>query len=196
MDFSFNALGLSHKYISENVKEGSFCIDGTAGRGRDTLFLSNLVGESGKVLAFDIQKDAIESTKALLQKEKRENVTLIHDCHSKMDRYAKDNSADAIMFNFGWLPGGDHNIFSTGETSVSAIKKGLDILKPGGVMTLCIYCGKETGFEEKETLLCFLSALDQKKYSVLLNDFINRGGNPPIAVFILKEKTALDKTNT
>ncbi len=196
MDFSFNALGLSHKFISEHVDKGNFCIDGTAGRGRDTLFLSNLVGEAGKVLSFDIQQEAIDSTRELLENEKKKNVTLILDCHSKMDQYAEKNTADAIMFNFGWLPGGDHNIFSVGETSVLAIKKGLDILKPGGVMTLCIYCGKETGFDEKRTLLDFVSTLDQKKYSVLLNDFINRGGNPPIAIFILKEKTALDNTST
>lgn len=196
MEFSFNALGLSHKFIFEHVSEGNFCIDGTAGRGRDTLFLSKLCGNTGKVLSFDIQKEAIESTKKLMNEEKRENVTLINDCHSRMDHYAENNSADAIMFNFGWLPGGDHDIFSLGETSVSAIKKGLDILKPGGVMTLCIYCGKETGFEEKKTLLDFVSTLDQKQYSVLLNDFVNRRGNPPIAVFILKEKTVLDKINT
>ena len=193
MDFSFNALGLSHKFISENVKEGSFCIDGTAGRGRDTLFLSKLVGENGSVLSFDIQEEAIKSTKELLKKENRNNVTVIHSCHSKIDQYAEKNTADAVMFNFGWLPGGDHNIFSLGETSVKAIEKGLEILKPGGVMSLCIYCGKETGFDEKKTLLDFAYSLDQKKYSVLLNDFINRRGNPPIAVFILKEKTSLDK---
>ena len=27
----------------------------------------------------------------------------------------------------------------------------------------------------------------KKKYSVLLADYINRGGNPPIAVFITKD---------
>ena len=187
MEFSFNALGLSHKFISEHIKKGDFCIDATAGRGRDTLFLSKLVGEEGKVVAFDIQEDAIKSTKLLLENENATNVTLYCECHSKVDHYVDKNCADGIMFNFGWLPGGNHNIFSKGSTSVTAIKKALDILKPGGVMTLCIYCGKETGFEEKETLLGFLKTLDQKKYSVLLNDFINRGGNPPIAVFILKE---------
>ncbi len=188
MEFSFNALGLSHEFITKHTHPGAFCIDATAGRGRDTLFLSKLVGENGKVIAFDIQKDAIDSTKDLLEKEKVKNTQLILDCHSKMDLYAKKESADSIMFNFGWLPGGDHNIFSKSETSVLAIKKGLDILKPGGVMSLCIYCGKETGFDEKKALLDFVSSLDQKKYSVLLCDFVNRGGNPPIAVFILKEK--------
>lgn len=187
MNFSFNALGLSHKYIFEHVKEGAFCIDATAGRGRDTLFLSRLCGISGKVLAFDIQEEAIQSTKELLEKENVQNAELIHDCHSKMDLYAKKESVDAIMFNFGWLPGGDHTKFSNGKTSSSAIEKGLDLLKKGGVMTLCIYSGKESGYEEKETLLSFLKTLDQNRYSVLLCDFTNRKNDPPIAVLIQKE---------
>ena len=186
MDFSPNALGLSHKFISEHVKEGSTCVDATAGRGRDTLFLCRLVGKSGSVFAFDIQDDAIKSTQKLLN-DSGENATLILNCHSKMDQYLEENSVDAIMFNFGWLPGGDHTKFSHGDTSCLAIEKGLNLLKIGGVMSLCIYCGKETGFEEKETLLSFLKSLDQKKYSVLLTDYINRSGNPPIAVLITKD---------
>ena len=58
MLFHQNALGLSHKFISEHVKSGDVCIDATAGRGRDTLFLCELVGEEGKVFAFDIQEEA------------------------------------------------------------------------------------------------------------------------------------------
>lgn len=186
MDFAQNALGLSHKFIYEHVLPGSLCIDATAGRGRDTLFLCELVGESGKVFAFDIQEEAIESTKELLDTNNKQ-ATLFMECHSKMDLYFEKNSVDAIMFNFGWLPGGDHTKFSHGDSSCIAIEKGLELLKVGGVMSLCIYCGKETGFEEKETLLAFLKTLDQKKYSVLLTDYINRSGNPPIAVFITKD---------
>jgi len=186
MEFAQNALGLSHKFIFEHVKTGDVCIDATAGRGRDTLFLCQLVGETGRVYAFDVQEEAIKSTKELLSANGAQ-ATLILDCHSKMDRYVEKAAVDAIMFNFGWLPGGDHSKFSHGNTSRLAIEKGLELLKPGGVMSLCIYCGKETGFEEKDTLLSFLKTLDQKKYSVLLNDYINRGGNPPIAVFITKD---------
>ncbi len=186
MEFSQNALGLSHKFISEHVQRGNTCIDATAGRGRDTLFLCELVGEEGKIFAFDIQEEAIQSTKKLLDDNHKE-ATLILDSHSNMDAYIEKSSVDAIMFNFGWLPGGDHSKFSHGSTSCIAIEKGLELLKVGGVMSLCIYCGKETGFEEKETLLPFLKKLDQKKYSVLLADYINRGGNPPIAVLITKD---------
>ena len=77
MDFPQNALGLSHKFISEHVKTGNVCVDATAGRGRDTLFLCNLVGADGIVYAFDIQEEAIQSTIALLnENRKKSNVIL------------------------------------------------------------------------------------------------------------------------
>ena len=50
--------------ISDKVKPGDFVIDGTAGNGHDTLFLANLVSDSGRVYSFDIQSEAISSTKA------------------------------------------------------------------------------------------------------------------------------------
>lgn len=186
MQFPFNALGLSHKWIFEHVKNGDLCIDATCGKGRDTLFLSKLVGNSGHVFAFDIQKEAIEQTKALLKSEGCENVTVIWDCHSKLTRYIHRDVA-AIMFNFGWLPGGDHNVFSLPETSIAALRAGLDLLSAGGIITLCIYYGKETGYAERDALLSYLKTLDQGMYSVLKAEFVNRKNEPPIAVLIRKE---------
>ena len=54
-EYPLNALGLSHQFMAAHISEGAFCIDATAGKGRDTLFLCGLVGESGRVLAMDIQ---------------------------------------------------------------------------------------------------------------------------------------------
>ncbi len=187
MDFANNALGLSHKYIKEHISVGDLCIDATAGRGRDTLFLAKLVGDSGKVIAFDIQEEAVRSTRELLLSEGINNTEVHHACHSKMACYVDKESIAAIMFNFGWLPGGDHSKFSRGSTSNVAIEEGLSLLKPGGIMTLCIYYGKETGFDEKDAVLNFVRKLDQKKYSVLLHDYINRKNNPPILVVITKD---------
>ena len=54
-------------FIRQQVQEGDFCIDATMGNGNDTLLLSQLCGESGKVLAFDIQEQALTAT------QKRQN---------------------------------------------------------------------------------------------------------------------------
>lgn len=183
-----NTLSIAHQFLREHIKPGSFCIDATAGRGHDTAFLCHLVGEHGHVLAFDIQKEAIDSTHdRLCAEEIRNRAQLILDSHSNMQRYAKPQSADAIVFNFGYLPGGDHHLFTTAKTSIPAIEQGLDILKPGGVMSLCIYYGKDSGYEERDALLEYLKTINQDIYTVLVTHFQNRRGDPPIPAFILKE---------
>ena len=34
-----NTLGVVHEFLKQNVREGAFCIDATAGKGRDTALL-------------------------------------------------------------------------------------------------------------------------------------------------------------
>ncbi|UKI15109.1 MAG: class I SAM-dependent methyltransferase [Clostridiales bacterium] len=57
-----NALTIVHETIRKFVGAGDVVIDATAGRGYDTSFLCSLVGDSGKVISFDVQKDAVDST--------------------------------------------------------------------------------------------------------------------------------------
>ena len=64
-----NTLGLAHAFLQRYVCPGDTCIDATAGRGRDTAFLCRLTGETGRVLAFDIQEEAVRQTRALLEQE-------------------------------------------------------------------------------------------------------------------------------
>lgn len=184
---SFSALDIIRKVIREHVKEGDLCIDATAGRGNDTAFLCELVGESGHVLAFDIQEDAVNSTRELLEKKgfsSRGEVFL--ESHSEMARFAKPGTVSCITFNFGWLPKGDHNIFTKKETSIPAIEAGLELLREDGIMTLILYYGKETGFEEHDALLEFLPTIDSSRYTVVEMPFVNRGNCPPIPILILK----------
>lgn len=183
-----NTLGVAHKIIEEKVCRGNFCIDATAGRGHDTAFLCSLVGDEGRVLAMDIQQDAVDSTRALLQEKGYDKIAqVVLDSHSNIDRYAQPETVDCITFNFGYLPGGNHNIFTTPATSIPAIEKGLELLKPGGLMSLCVYYGGDSGFEEKDALMQFFKTIDSKRFTVLITEFANRPNNPPIPVFILKQ---------
>ena len=69
MSRPLSSLNLTHDFIARHVKPGDLCIDATAGRGHDTAFLCSLVGQSGRVHAFDIQPEAVESTRALLAQQ-------------------------------------------------------------------------------------------------------------------------------
>jgi len=111
---------------------------------------------------------------------------LVLDTHAKLLSYAEINSADVIMFNFGYFPGGDHKIHTKAESSIEAIQAGLQILRKDGVMSLCIYSGGDSGFEERDAILDYLKTLDSKHYLVILSEYYNRPNHPPIPVLIVK----------
>lgn len=181
-----NALKLAHAHIRAHIKEGDIAVDATAGKGRDTLLLSELVGDTGHVYAFDIQKAAVDATRTLLESHGKTNVTLLLESHDRLCDYVQ--SANAVVFNFGFLPGGDHSVFSQSETSIRAIEAALDILTEDGFVSLCIYYGGDTGFEERDSILAFLEGLDQKRYTVMLQSFFNRKNCPPLFAVIEKNK--------
>lgn len=188
MDYPLNTLGLAHKFIAENVREGDFCIDATAGNGHDTEFLCRLVGETGRVLAMDIQKQAVENTKKRMEEcGFADRCEVVLASHADMGKYAKKESASAVMFNLGWLPGGDHKIFSRADTTIDAVNAALEILRPGGVMSVCIYYGRDCGYEERDRLLEYFPTIDNRKYTVVVSNFVNRTGDIPIPVFIYKQ---------
>ena len=176
-----------HNFLEQHITEGDICIDATMGNGNDTLKLCNLVGETGKVYAFDIQEPALTNTKNLLEKNKVIHIAeLILASHTYMADYVKENKIDCIVFNFGYLPSGDHGLATKAESSIEAITQGLNLLKKGGLMSLCIYSGGDSGFEERDALLEFLKKLDSKKYLVILSCYYNRPNNPPIPVMVIK----------
>lgn len=71
-------------------------------------------------------------------------------------------------------------------TTILALKESLSLLKNGGLISLCIYSGGDSGFEEKEAVLSWLSGLDPGKYLVIRSDYYNRPNNPPIPVLIIR----------
>lgn len=182
-----NTIHLAQAWMQSFIHEGDLCLDATAGRGHDTAFLCELVGETGKVIAFDIQEEAVTSTKALL-KEKGYQADVHLISHTHMAEYVEPESVAGIMFNFGYLPGGDHQIATQKESSIEAIEKALGLLKLEGVMALCIYHGGDTGFEEKDAIMAYLKGIDHKKYTVIVSDFYNRPNCPPIFVGIKRDR--------
>lgn len=177
-----------HEIIKSQVPRGGIYVDATMGNGYDTAFFCEMAGETGKVYAFDIQEIAVKNTGQLLQeKNLGERAELLHESHTKMKEYIKAGTADCICFNFGYLPGGSHAMATQAETSLEAIHQGLELLKKGGMMSLCIYSGGDTGFQERDAILEFLKELDGKKYIVILNSYYNRKNNPPIPAFIFKK---------
>lgn len=178
-----------HEMVKKHIEKGDLCIDATMGNGNDTEFLCSLVGNHGKVLAFDIQQTALDHTRERLEKNlEYENYELYLKSHEKIGEHADKDSVSCIMFNLGYLPTGDHSLSTKGESSISAMETGLKLLKKNGVLSICIYSGGDSGFEERDAVLSWLKVLDSKKYLVLKTEYFNRPNNPPIPVLVIKLK--------
>ena len=117
-----------HHFMEDHVQKGEICIDATMGNGNDTALLSKLVGESGKVIAFDVQQLALDHTKERMEKEGcPDNYQLVLESHEYMGNYAEKDSVSCIAFNLGYLPGGDHAKATRAESSIRAIETGLEL---------------------------------------------------------------------
>lgn len=181
-----NAVEIAKVLCEQKLNHGDVAIDCTMGNGNDTAYLCNLVGESGKVYAFDIQETAIINTGKRLANEGLVNrAQLILDGHENVDKYI-DTKVKFVIFNLGYLPKGDHKIVTKTETTLIAIKKCLGLLEKNGIIIVVLYPGHESGRKEKQAILEYVSSLLQKEYSVSHLQFLNQINNPPEVVCIEK----------
>ncbi|MCT2535832.1 methyltransferase domain-containing protein [Aquibacillus koreensis] len=183
-------LSYAHELLQSSIQPGETVIDGTCGNGKDTIVLSKLVGDSGQVLAFDVQEQAIENTKQRLAEEKISNVKLIHDSHENAETYLPEEVYGFVggaIFNLGYLPGSDKSVITKPTSTIQAVDTIVKYLKSGGLIILVVYYGHEGGEAEKNALLDHLRSFEQKNYNVLQYGFINQKNSPPFILAIEKK---------
>ena len=173
-------------FLTSRLAEPKLLVDATCGNGGDTAFLCRLAGKEGRVLGFDIQPEAIASTERNLA-DKGLSAELHCDSHANLLQYVTPGTADAVMFNFGWLPGADHNVFSHASSSIPALEAALDALRPGGVLSAILYSGRVIGSDEKTEILNWMRALPLSRCTVLVCGFANWAETAPLPCFVLKK---------
>ena len=178
-------LPFSKQLISNKVLPTETVVDATAGNGNDTKYLAELVGENGHVFAFDIQQQALDSTKERLQ-ALAERVTLILDSHANVDQYVSGPIGGA-MFNLGYLPYSDDlSVITKAKSTIAEVHKMLGLLKKDGLITIAVYDGHEGGKEERDALLNYVSNLHQADVHVARYEIVNQQNNPPFLLAIEK----------
>lgn len=170
---------ISHYIIDIFVNNKEIAVDATLGNGYDTDFLSR---SFKKVYSFDIQKCACDN----YAEKHRLNVKVINDSHHLLKQYI-NKGVDCIMYNLGFLPGGDKKVTTNYETSLESIKAGLELLNCGGIMTICIYRGHEEGKKEEKIILDYVKQLPKDKFGVMNHEVLNRSENAPILLAIEKK---------
>lgn len=178
-------LELQKEFILRHLGDGGIAVDFTMGNGHDTSFLSKVVGESGHVYAFDVQPEAIDSTKKTLAVNGCcDNVTLILDSHSNVKKYVAC-PINAGMFNLGFMPGGDKSKTTMRKTTLPAVRDAVELLAPGGILSVAIYPGHEEGDAEGRELREYYATLDRH---VLCCTEIHIVNSPASPYFTIIEK--------
>jgi len=157
-----------HQAVCDVLKEGGIAIDATAGNGVDTCCLAKAVGVRGKVYAFDIQTRALDQARARAVGDGVDRqIEWILAGHEFMSRHVPGHAKkkiQAIMFNLGYLPGGDHQRTTQAPTTISALNEAADLLASDGIISIMVYHGHPEGEYEKEAITVWLEDLEHDEW--------------------------------
>lgn len=171
------------------IQPGETAIDATAGNGHDTCLLAEAVGHKGRVFAFDVQPDALKRTAARLADVGYSNVTLLHRSHQEMKDAVPDTchgSVGAVMFNLGYLPGGDHSVTTSTESSLTAISVALRLVRSGGIITVLAYPGHAGGDDEAGSVRQLLEELPAAEFETSIRRSATTSENAPLLFVIVR----------
>jgi predicted methyltransferase len=185
--YSENAVTAVHRLLRSQVGAGDVVIDATVGNGWDTQILANCVGEEGLVYGFDIQQVALDVARVRLGNGVG-NVRLLLAGHETMRDHIEpphQGAIRAVTFNLGYLPGGEKELTTKVSTTMAAIQQALELLMPGGLLTVVCYSHPE-GRAERESVESYLVELAQDRFNCLRLQFVNQSGNPPVVFAVFK----------
>lgn len=186
-------LSFAHGLVRERVRPGDVVVDATMGNGHDTLFLAGLVGAGGRVYAFDVQEAALANTRERLASAgiPAERCELLLRDHAELaDALPSDalGRVAAVLFNLGYLPGGDRGVVTTPASTVRALDAGLAALRAGGVLCAVVYPGHAGGAEEAAAVEAWAAELEQARFQAMTYRFLNQRSAPPYVVAVEKRQ--------
>lgn len=179
------AVHLCHHFLRERLRPGDRVVDATCGNGQDTLFLAELVGETGHVWAFDIQEEALRRTgERLVAAGLDKRVNLLHAGHERLAELVAGPIAAAV-FNLGYLPAGDRSVTTAADTTITALRLAAELLAGGGLLLIAVYTGHDGG-EEWEAVRGWASGLHPYEFNVWQARQLNRSEAAPFVVLVEK----------
>ncbi len=190
-----NHLKLAHHYWSELVSLGDLVIDATCGNGQDTLFLAKIAlsEDSGTLFAIDIQPAAIESAKKNLIEQLPvpffDRVKFILGSHATFPEEIKPGTVKLIVYNLGYLPGGDKTRTTLTESTLKSIESALKLISNEGMISITCYPGHEEGKKEEDAILIYCATLDPHHWTCHHHRWINRNNAPSLLIIKKNNRT-------
>jgi len=174
----------AHACVLDVLQPGETAVDATAGNGNDTLFLAETVGPKGRVFAFDLQAEAIAATQRRCDDAVALNITLLHESHTRLiDALPADayGNVGAVMFNLGYLPGGDKSLTTQPESTIAALDAAMVLLRSDGMLTVVVYPDHPGGEREADAVATWFESREN------VHQFRNSVG--PILYVLQKNRT-------
>lgn len=177
---------LSHLFLGSILHDGDSAVDATCGNGHDTLLLARLVGARGHVRGFDIQQQAVTETGRRVAEAGLSNrVTLLQTGHEELARHVTE-PVQVVLFNLGYLPGGDRSIITRPETTGSALEQSLKLLAAGGIVLITVYPGHSGGEEERSAVENWAAGLDPRAFHSWRMGQVNVTSDAPYLLLVQK----------
>ncbi len=179
---------LAAEFWAKVVRPGDTVVDATLGNGHDTCILAGLVGETGRVIGFDLHEEAVARTR-----ERLTAAGLLDRCelyavgHERLAELTPPR-VRCVAFNLGWLPGGDKSVTTRWETTRTAVLAAMERLEPLGILTVCVYPGHAAGEEERAKLTELLASLPPQVYNILHQRFLNAGEGAPECFVVQRQR--------
>jgi len=181
-------IDLAHRYWKELVLPGDTIIDATCGNGHDTLVLCKL--DADAVYGIDLQQSAVNNTNQLLKQnlspQQLSRVKILLHSHACFPAEIPENSVRLIVYNLGYLPGGNKNITTMVETTLASLEAARKLLLPGGAISITCYPGHEEGQKEKNAIIDYASKLSPQVWNCFEFSSLNRKQAPSL---LLLQKT-------
>lgn len=172
-------IDLAHAYWKQILEPGDVAIDATCGNGHDTFFLAEL-GLLDKLYSFDIQAEALKNAALRLESLPSHTVSFVHQSHETFPPEIQQGSIKLIVYNLGFLPGGDKNVTTMLASTMDSIRNAMNLLAPGGLISITCYSGHEEGAKEEMALKAFLSSLSPIEWSYSHQFWFNRKMAPSL----------------
>ena len=179
-----------HRYLKQCINQGDTVIDATLGNGYDALFLADQIGEEGHLFGFDILTDALAVTADRLATHHLARRAELYRCsHSAMSEQLPewvDGNVRCIMFNLGYLPGGDKALTTLPDSTLPALKQSASLLASGGIISILAYRGHPGGKDECAVVIEWVKSLPDNQFHSIIHNLLPDHQSPPLWITVEK----------
>lgn len=165
----------AHELWANLVSPDDLVIDATCGNGHDTLLLAKLARH---VYSIDIQSKALESAKKRTSGYSGK-ITFVHSCHSQFPQEIIPGTVTLVVYNLGYLPGGDKTKTTMWETTWASIQHALELIKNDGMVCVTCYPGHPEGRREQDFLVEHIQNLN-RDFVCCHRRWLNRPDSPTL----------------